>query len=36
MEKLEYDLFHVKNLSLALDAYIIIETIKTVLTRRGS
>jgi sugar transferase (PEP-CTERM system associated) len=36
MEKLQYDLFYIKNLSLALDAYIILETIKTVLMRRGS
>jgi lipopolysaccharide/colanic/teichoic acid biosynthesis glycosyltransferase len=36
MEKLQYDLFYIKNLSLALDVYIIFETIKTVLMRRGS
>jgi lipopolysaccharide/colanic/teichoic acid biosynthesis glycosyltransferase len=36
MEKLQYDLFYIKNLSLALDIYIILETIKTVLVRRGS
>jgi exopolysaccharide biosynthesis polyprenyl glycosylphosphotransferase len=36
MEKLQYDLFYIKNLSLALDIYIIVETIKTVLMRRGS
>jgi len=36
MEKLQYDLFYIKNLSLALDAYIVLETIKTVLVRRGS
>jgi sugar transferase (PEP-CTERM system associated) len=36
MEKLQYDLFYIKNLSMALDVYIIIETIKTVLMRRGS
>ncbi len=36
MEKLQYDLFYVKNLSLPLDLYIILETIKTVLMRRGS
>jgi sugar transferase (PEP-CTERM system associated) len=36
MEKLQYDLFYIKNLSLALDMYIVIETIKTVLMRRGS
>ena len=36
MEKLQYDLFYVKNLSMPLDTYIILETIKTVLMRRGS
>ncbi len=36
MEKLQYDLFYIKNLSLALDAYIVLETVKTVLMRRGS
>jgi sugar transferase (PEP-CTERM system associated) len=36
MEKLQYDLFYIKNLSIALDAYIILETAKTVLMRRGS
>jgi sugar transferase (PEP-CTERM system associated) len=36
MEKLQYDLFYIKNLSMALDVYIIVETIKTVLMRKGS
>ncbi len=36
MEKLQYDLFYIKNLSLALDLYIVLETIKTVLMRDGS
>ena len=36
LEKLQYDLFYIKNMSLPLDAYIVIETIKTVLMRRGS
>jgi exopolysaccharide biosynthesis polyprenyl glycosylphosphotransferase len=36
MEKLQYDLFYIKNLSMPLDIYIILETIKTVLMRRGS
>ena len=36
MQKLQYDLFYIKNLSLSLDAYVILETIKTVLVRRGS
>jgi len=36
MEKLQYDLYYVKNKSVALDLYIIFETLKTVLTRSGS
>jgi sugar transferase (PEP-CTERM system associated) len=36
MEKLQYDLFYIKNMSPALDAYIVLETIKTVLMKRGS
>ena len=34
-EKLQYDLFYVKNKSLWLDLVIIIKTIKTVLTGAG-
>jgi sugar transferase (PEP-CTERM system associated) len=34
-EKLQYDLFYIKNLSLSLDVFIVLETIKTVLLRRG-
>lgn len=36
LEKLQYDLFYIKNMSLSLDFYIVLETIKTVLMRRGS
>jgi lipopolysaccharide/colanic/teichoic acid biosynthesis glycosyltransferase len=36
MEKLQYDLFYIKNMSMALDVYIVLETIKTVLVRSGS
>ncbi len=36
MEKLQYDLFYIKHMSWLLDAAIILETIKTVLVRRGS
>jgi len=36
MEKLQYDLFYIKNMSLSLDLYIIVETLKTVLVRSGS
>ena len=35
MEKLQYDLFYIKNLSIAFDLFIIVSTIKTVLLRRG-
>ena len=35
MEKLQYDLFYIKHLSPWLDLFIIFETIKTVLLRRG-
>ena len=36
MEKLQYDLYYVKNRSVALNLYIILETLKTVLMRSGS
>jgi sugar transferase (PEP-CTERM system associated) len=36
MEKLQYDLFYVKNMSLLLDMLIVFETAKTVLVRKGS
>jgi sugar transferase (PEP-CTERM system associated) len=36
LQKLQYDLFYVKHMSLAFDLFILIETIKTVLVRRGS
>ena len=36
LEKLQYDLYYIKNLSLALDLFIIFETIKTVVLRRGA
>jgi lipopolysaccharide/colanic/teichoic acid biosynthesis glycosyltransferase len=35
MEKLQYDLFYIKHMSLRLDLFIIFETVKTVLLRRG-
>jgi sugar transferase (PEP-CTERM system associated) len=35
MEKLQHDLFYIKNLSLRLDLFIIIETVKTVVLHRG-
>jgi sugar transferase (PEP-CTERM system associated) len=36
VEKLQYDLFYVKNMSCMLDALIALETIKTVLVKKGS
>ena len=36
IEKLQYDLYYIKNLSIALDFVIVLETIKTVITRRGA
>jgi sugar transferase (PEP-CTERM system associated) len=36
VEKLQYDLFYVKNMSWILDALILMETVKTVLVRKGS
>jgi sugar transferase (PEP-CTERM system associated) len=36
MEKLQYDLFYVKHLSIALDAFILFATLKTVLLGRGT
>jgi exopolysaccharide biosynthesis polyprenyl glycosylphosphotransferase len=36
MEKLQYDLFYIKNMSIALDVFIAFDTIKTVLLYRGA
>ncbi len=36
VEKLQYDLFYIKHMSWLLDSVIVLETIKTVLVRRGS
>jgi lipopolysaccharide/colanic/teichoic acid biosynthesis glycosyltransferase len=33
---LQYDLFYNKNLSLALDVFIMLDTIKTVILRKGA
>jgi sugar transferase (PEP-CTERM system associated) len=35
IEKLQYDLYYIKNLSVALDVVIVLETIKTVIQRKG-
>ncbi|HXH26021.1 MAG TPA: TIGR03013 family XrtA/PEP-CTERM system glycosyltransferase, partial [Vicinamibacterales bacterium] len=36
LQKLQYDLFYIKNLSIALDLFIILGTIKTVILRKGA
>jgi sugar transferase (PEP-CTERM system associated) len=36
MEKLQYDLFYIKNFSIGFDLFIVFETIKTVVLRRGA
>lgn len=36
LQKLQYDLFYIKNLSIALDTFIIFKTIKTVVLRKGA
>ena len=36
LQKLQYDLFYIKNLSLALDVFIILDTVKTVLLQKGA
>jgi sugar transferase (PEP-CTERM system associated) len=36
LQKLQYDLFYIKNLSIALDLFIMGETIKTVVLQRGA
>jgi exopolysaccharide biosynthesis polyprenyl glycosylphosphotransferase len=36
MQKLQYDLFYIKNLSFALDLFVLFSTLKTVIQRRGA
>jgi sugar transferase (PEP-CTERM system associated) len=36
LQKLQYDLFYIKHLSIAFDLFVVLETVKTVLVRRGS
>ncbi len=35
-EKLEFDLYYIKHMSLGLDLLIMFETVKTILRRQGS
>jgi sugar transferase (PEP-CTERM system associated) len=36
LQKLQYDIYYIKHLSIALDLYIMLETVKTVVLRRGA
>jgi len=36
LEKLQYDLFYIKNMSLGLDCFVIAKTLKTVIGREGA
>jgi lipopolysaccharide/colanic/teichoic acid biosynthesis glycosyltransferase len=36
IQKLQYDLYYIKNMSIALDIVIVLETVKTVVLRRGA
>jgi lipopolysaccharide/colanic/teichoic acid biosynthesis glycosyltransferase len=36
LQKLQYDLFYIKNLSLSLDVFILFKTVQTVVLRRGT
>jgi lipopolysaccharide/colanic/teichoic acid biosynthesis glycosyltransferase len=36
IQKLQYDLYYIKNMSIPLDLMIVLETIKTVVLRRGA
>jgi sugar transferase (PEP-CTERM system associated) len=36
MEKLQYDLFYIKHMSVAFDLYVLFSTVKTVVLRRGA
>jgi len=36
LQKLQYDLYYIKNLSIPLDLFIILDTVKTVILRRGA
>jgi lipopolysaccharide/colanic/teichoic acid biosynthesis glycosyltransferase len=36
LQKLQYDLYYIKNMSLALDVFIMLDTVKTVVLRRGA
>jgi lipopolysaccharide/colanic/teichoic acid biosynthesis glycosyltransferase len=36
VRKLEYDLYYIKHLSPSLDAYVVLQTLKTVLLQRGA
>jgi lipopolysaccharide/colanic/teichoic acid biosynthesis glycosyltransferase len=35
MEKLQYDLYYIKNLSMSLDLFVLFKTVQTVVLKRG-
>jgi lipopolysaccharide/colanic/teichoic acid biosynthesis glycosyltransferase len=36
MEKLQFDLFYIKHMTLPFDLFVLISTVKTVILRRGA
>jgi len=36
IEKLQYDLFYIKHLSVAFDVFVLFKTVQTVVLRRGT
>ena len=36
LQKLQFDLYYIKNMSVALDIFVMLQTVKTVLLRRGA
>jgi lipopolysaccharide/colanic/teichoic acid biosynthesis glycosyltransferase len=36
LEKLQYELYYIKNMSLALDLFILFKTVQTVVLKRGT
>ena len=36
LEKLQYDLYYIKHLTIALDLFILFQTVKTVILRQGA
>ena len=36
MEKLQFDLFYIKHMTVAFDLFVLLSTVKTVILRRGA